>query len=169
MHHRQFHVVKNAFNPDACKQILNQEQCSYMPGDLSDITTADTPFGKTAILVCADAYTYPPALALDTVKQLNPEFVIIFWGITASTQCECGMQGFNATDYAAQVSAYLNNAFIVGANSVGTRCYGRFLPSEYCGTSGYSTPTGETNETIQPFEELIFFHINKNLNVETIL
>lgn len=59
MHHRQFHVVKNAFDPNACKLILNQEQCSYTPGNLSNITTAETPFGKTSILVCADAYTYP--------------------------------------------------------------------------------------------------------------
>lgn len=162
LHHRQFNVVKNAFDPCACKLILNQEQCSYTPGNLSDITTIDTPFGKTAILVCSDAYTYPPAEALNRLKQLHPDFVIIFWGITASTQCECGTQGFNAITFAAEAARYLNS-IVVGANAIGTRYYGRFLPSEYCGTSGYATPTGGRTETKQPSEELVFFHINKNL------
>ncbi len=114
---------------------MNQDQCNYTAGNLSDITTKNTPFGKTSILVCADAYTYPPAQALGILKQLQPDFVI-FWGITASTQSECGAQGFNATSYAAEAAMYLNNAFVVGSNAVGTRYYGRFLPSVYCGTSG---------------------------------
>ena len=166
LHHRQFNVVKNAFDPNACKQILNQDQCSYTPGDLSDITTTSTPFGKTSILVCSDAYTYSPAQALDTLKQLQPDFVIIFWGITASTESECGTPGFNATGYAAETAMYLNSAFVVGANGVGTRYYGRFLPSVYCGTSGYSTPTGQTTETNPPSEELAFFYINKSIDAE---
>jgi hypothetical protein len=91
--------------------------------------------------------------------------LIIFWGITASTQCECGTQGFNATTFAAEAARYLN-AIVVGANAIGTRYYGRFLPSEYCGTSGYATPTGERTETKQPSEELVFFHIHKNLDTE---
>ncbi|MEI8364977.1 MAG: carbon-nitrogen hydrolase family protein [Parachlamydiaceae bacterium] len=59
LHHRQVQVVQNAFDPEACMQILNQPQCSYTPGNLSDITAIDTPFGKTAILVCSDAFVYP--------------------------------------------------------------------------------------------------------------
>lgn len=160
LHHRQFNVVKNAFDPCACQQILNQTQCSYTAGELSDITTVITPFGKTAILVCADAYIYPPAQPLSTLKQLQPDFVIILWGITASTHCECGMQGFNATTYAVEAAMYLN-AFVVGANAIGTRSYGRFLPSEYCGASGYATPIGQGTDITQLSEELVLFRINK--------
>lgn len=164
LHHRQFNVVKNAFDPSECKRILNQDQCSYTVGDLSDITTTNTPFGKTSILVCADAYTYPSTEPLDRLKQLQPDFVIIFWGITASTQSECGTQGFDATTYAAEAAMYINSAFVVGSNAVGTRYYGRFLPSEYCGTSGCSTSTGQNTEAMHPFEELIFFHITSSFN-----
>ncbi len=160
LHHRQFNIVKNAFDPCACQQILNQDQCSYIAGELSDITTTTTPFGKTSILVCADAYTYPPAQPLSTLKELQPDFVIIFWGITASTPCECGTQGFNATSYAVEAAMYLN-AFVVGANAIGSRSYGRFLPSEYCGTSGYSTPTSQGIDMTQLSEELILFHISR--------
>lgn len=167
LHHRQFNVVNNAFDLDACKGILNKEECRYIPGDLSDIEIVDTLFGKTSILVCADAFTHPSSQALDTLKELCPDFVIIFWGISASTKSLCGLYGFNAAIYTQEAATYLNHAFVVGANAVGTRYYGRFLPSEYCGHSGYSTPTGECIE-MQPFDELIFFYINKSLYAEAI-
>lgn len=161
LHHRQLNVVRNSFDPCECKKILNQDQCSYTAGDFADFTAITTPFGKTSILVCADAYTYPNAQVLDALKQLQPDFVIIFWGIAAATQSECGGQGFNATDYTEQAAAYLNDAFVVGANALGIRCYGRFLPSIYCGGSGCSTPIGYSTETIQLSDELIFFHLSK--------
>lgn len=131
LHHRQFNVVRNSFDPSACQQILNQNECNYISGDLSYLSTVNTPFGKTSILVCADAYTYPSTQVLEKLKELQPDFVIIFWGITASTQNECGTQGFNATDCAQKVALYLNSAIVVGANAIGTRFHGRFLPSVY--------------------------------------
>ncbi|MEI6789724.1 MAG: carbon-nitrogen hydrolase family protein [Myxococcaceae bacterium] len=161
LHHRQFNVVKNAFLPEACKQILNQDQCSYIPGELSDIKVISTVFGKTAILVCSDAYTYSPAEALEVLLKQQANFVIVSWGITASRQNECGTSGFNAAKYASEAAVYLKNAFVVGANAVGPRVYGRFLPSVYCGTSGYATPTGQVIEAKEPLAELVFFHISK--------
>ncbi len=166
LHHRQINVVKNAFDQSACQQVLNQNECSYVAGHLSNMTTANTPFGKAAILVCADAYTFPDTEALDKLKQLQPDFVIIFWGITASTMSECGTHGFSATEYAIEVALYLNSAFILGANAIGIRCYGRFLPSVYCGTSGCSTPTGQSTETKQLSEELIFFYPSKKFALD---
>ena len=161
LHHRQFNVVQNAFDPAACKAILNQSQCAYMPGPLSDITTVQTPFGKTSLLVCADAYTYPPASALNTLKAQTPQFVIVPWGVTASAQAQCGTPDFNATGYASQAATYLKTAFVVGANAVGPRNYGRFLPSIYCGDSGYATPTGQSVETSTPTQELVLLTIPK--------
>lgn len=154
LHHRKFNVLENAFDPDACKAILNQTACAYTTGPLSDITTVQTPFGKTALLVCSDAYTYSPATALATLKALVPEFVIVPWGITAGKKAECGTPGFNATGYASDAAAYLKTAFVVGSNVVGPRNYGRFLPSVYCGDSGYATPTGEGVEVSQPTQTL---------------
>jgi predicted amidohydrolase len=98
LHHRKFNVLKNAFDPAACQAILNEPQCAYTPGPLSDISVVQTPFGKTSLLVCSDAYTYPPASALNTLKALSPDFVIVPWGITAGQQSQCGTSGFNATD-----------------------------------------------------------------------
>lgn len=46
LHHRQFDVVRNSFDPTACKAILNKASCNYTPGLLSDIAGADTPFGE---------------------------------------------------------------------------------------------------------------------------
>lgn len=166
LHHRKFNVLQNSFDPNACKTILNQDECSYLPGLLSDIAVAQTPFGKTSILVCADAYTYPPATALETLKALKPDFVIVPWGITAATQAECGGQYFNATASAADAAKYLKTAFVVGANAVGPRNYGRYLPSVYCGTSGYAAPTGKSVEAAQPTETLVLFQINKNFDAE---
>ncbi len=166
LHHRKFNVLQNAFDPAACKAILNQSECAYTPGPLSDITTVPTPFGKTALLVCADAYTYPPATALNTLKALTPDFVIVPWGITASTQAECGTSGFNATGYASEAAAYLKTAFVVGTNAVGPRNYGRFLPSVYCGDSGYATPTGQSVEAPQPTQELVLLTIPKSFDAK---
>jgi predicted amidohydrolase len=122
LHHRKYNILKNAFNPDDCKKILGQDQCSYIPGPLSDITTIPTPFGKTSLLVCADAYIpsqYNPGEALKTLKTLAPKFVIVPWGITAGTQTECGSPGFNATGFTAQAAGFLKSAFVVGSNGVG--------------------------------------------------
>lgn len=167
LHHRQFSVVRNAFLPEACKRILNQDQCSYIPGKLSDIKVVNTVFGGTAILVCSDAYTYSPAEALDALRQQQSDFVIVSWGIAASTQNECGMSGFNATEYALKAATYLKSAFVVGANGVGSRIYGRFLPSVYCGTSGYATSTGQSTGATQPLAELVFFRISKKFEDQT--
>jgi predicted amidohydrolase len=164
LHHRKFNVLKNAFDPASCQAILNKPQCAYTPAPLSDITTVQTPFGKTSLLVCSDAYTYPPASALSTLKALAPEFVIVPWGITAGQQAQCGTSGFNATGYASEAAAYLKSAFVVGANAVGPRNYGRFLPSVYCGDSGYAAPTGQSVETSQPTQELVLLTIPKSFD-----
>jgi len=166
LHHRKYNVLQNAFDPAACQQILNQPNCAYTPGLLSDITTVQTPFGKTSLLVCADAYTYAPASALDTLKPMKPSFVIVPWGITASNQNQCGTAGFNATGYAAEAAAYLKSGFVVGANAVGDRKYGRFLPSVYCGDSGYGTPAGDAVETSQPTSELVLLTIPKSFDAK---
>ena len=163
LHHRQFNVIKNSFDPSACQQILNQNECSYISGSLSDISMVNTPFGNASILVCADAYTYPSTQVLDKLKELQPDFVIIFWGITASTKNECGTQGFNAAEYAQKVALYLNRTVVVGANAIGARCHGRFLPSVYCGTSGASTASGQGIEAKQLSDELICFYIDKQI------
>lgn len=166
LHHRKFNVLKNAFDPDACKKILNQDQCSYTPGDLSDIAIANTPFGKTSLLVCSDAFTYPPAQALATLKSMQPDFVIVPWGITASSMSQCGADGFNATGFASQAAAYLKSAFVVGANAVGPREYGKYLPSAYCGTSGYAAPTGQSTEVSQPTVELAIFKMSNTFDAQ---
>ncbi len=169
LHHRKYNVLKNAFNPDDCKKILGQDQCSYTEGSLSDITAVQTPFGKTSILVCADAYIpseYNAGLALKTLKTLVPEFVIVPWGITAGAQSECGSSGFNATGYASQAASFLQSAFVVGANGVGPRVYGKYLPSVYCGTSGYADPTGHSVEATNPTSELTIFAINNTFTAE---
>lgn len=146
IHHRQVNVVLNAFDPAACQAILNLPQCSYTPGKKEDMDVVLTPFGRTALLVCADAYTYAPATALERLKILAPDLVIVPWGITAAVKDQCGAKDFNATDYAADAARYLQSAFVVGANATGERTYGRFLPSIYCGDSGYATPSGEAVE-----------------------
>jgi predicted amidohydrolase len=154
IHHRQFNVVANAFDPAACKSILNEDKCQYATGSLSDIRTVRTPFGKTALLVCADAYTYPPATALNTLKAQHADFVIVPWGVTASQQSECGTSGFDATGYAAEAAKLLDGPIVVGANAVGPRKFGRFLPSVYCGDSGYADTSGHQTEPNPPDAEL---------------
>jgi len=169
LHHRKYNVLKNAFNPDDCKKILGQDQCSYTEGSLSDITTVQTPFGKTSLMVCADAYIpseYNTGLALKALKALAPKFVIVPWGITAGTQSECGTSGFNATGFASQAASFLKSAFVVGANGVGPRIYGKYLPSVYCGTSGYADPTGRSVEATNPTAELTLFTINNTFTAE---
>ncbi len=159
LHTSKFNVLKNAFDPAMCKTFLNQEQCNYTPGNLSDIKTVNTPFGKIAILVCSDAFTYPPHEALDALKKLKPDLVIIPWGITASTISECGSEWFNdASTYAAKAASYLN-AFVIGANAVGENNYGKYHPSVYCGTSGYAIPGGEAIVSEKADTELTIFQI----------
>jgi Mannan-binding protein len=61
--------------------------------------------------------------------------------------------------YASEAAAFLKSAFVVGANATGPRNYGRYLPSVYCGDSGYATPTGQSVETSQPTQELVLLTI----------
>lgn len=166
LHHRKYNVLQNAFDPAACQAILNQPGCAYTPGALSDIKTVSTPFGKTSLLICADAYTYGQAEALAALKALKPDFVIVPWGITASQQSECGTPNFNATGYAAQAAAYLKSAFVVGANATGPRTYGRFLPSVYCGDSGYANPAGDSVETSTPTQALVLLTVPKSFDAK---
>jgi len=137
LHHRQFEVVKNAFS--SCPAVFGTPGCSYTPGALGDTKAVQTPFGTVGLFVCDDAFTYDKA-SLDALKPHHPTLVIVPWGVTAGSQADCGKDGFNATDFAAQAAAYLQTAYVVGANGVGSRPYGRFLPSWYCGTSGFATP-----------------------------
>jgi len=169
LHHKKYNVLKNAFNPEDCKNILNEDQCNYTAGSLSDITAVETPFGKTSILVCADAYIpseYNTGLAIKTLKSIEPEFVIVPWGITAGQQSECGTSGFNATGFTSEAANFLKTAFVVGSNGVGTRSYGKYLPSVYCGTSGYANPTGFSVEAKEPSAELALFTINDIFTAE---
>jgi predicted amidohydrolase len=158
LHHRKHNVLKNAFDQDACRSAFGVDECGYTPGPLSDIKIAETPFGRTAILVCADAYTYDLA-SLQALKAQNPEFVIVPWGVTAGTQAECGTEGFNATGYAARAAKYLATAYVLGANAVGERRYGRFRPSWYCGTSGFATPAGEVGGVADTAQSIAVFDI----------
>ena len=167
IHHRQYNVIANAFDPASCKSILNQEKCQYTAGPLSDIKTVQTPFGKTALLVCADAYTFPPATALSTLKPQQADLLIVPWGITAEKQDQCGTDGFDATGYAASAASFLQGPTVIGANSVGQRKYGRFLPSVYCGTSGYADLAGRKVEPTPPSMELEIVQIPLHLSAST--
>jgi N-carbamoylputrescine amidase len=122
------------------------------------VTVADTPFGRLGMLVCADAYTYDTS-TLDALKALKPELVIIPWGVAAGSTEECGESGFNATGFAAEAAAHLKSAYVVGANAVGSRPFGRFLPSWYCGTSGYATPDGKVGAVADEEQEMAIFDI----------
>lgn len=159
IHHRQVNVVLNAFDPAACQSILNRPQCSYTQGEKEDVKIVMTPFGRTALLVCADAYTYAPATALERLKFLAPDLVIVPWGITAAAKEQCGAKDFNATAYASDAARYLESAFVVGANATGERTYGRFLPSVYCGDSGYATPLGEAVEGASTGSTVLMVHM----------
>lgn len=156
LHHRQFNVLKNAFN--SCPAALGTQGCSYSPGSLSETKVADTPFGIVGLLVCADAYTYDTA-SLDALKPYHPNLVVIPWGITASSLGECGKDGFNATGYATRAAAHLQTAYVVGANATDERPYGRFLPSWYCGTSGFAKPNGEVGGVMNTQDDMGLFDI----------
>ncbi len=158
LHQRKVNVLRNAFDPAACKAILNLEQCNYLPGDLADVAVADTPFGKVSLLVCSDAFAEPATPALERLKALRPDIVIVPWGITAASPDQCGADGFNATMSAVRASGYLGSG-VVGANAVGTRRYGKYLPSVYCGTSGYAAPSGPPAEAEPPQAELAVFRM----------
>lgn len=169
IHHRKNNVLKNAFNPEDCKRILNQDQCNYLEGPISDVTTVQTPFGKTSLLVCADAYIpgeYNPGDAIKALKSLNPEFVIVPWGITAGSESDCGNPGFNATGFASQTATFLASANVVGANGLGAREYGKYLPSLYCGASGYADPTGKAVEVENPTAPMAVFEIPAKFTAE---
>ncbi len=156
LHHRKYNVLKNAF--DQCPPPFGQNGCSYTPGPLSDIQVVNTPFGRTAILVCADAYTYD-LTSLKILKTLNPQFVIINWGVTAAVIDSCGKASYNATSYAAAAAKFLGTAFVIGANATGNRPYGRFRPSCYCGTSGFATPNGLIGGIANITESMHLFYI----------
>ncbi|MEI8364976.1 MAG: hypothetical protein WCF65_01030 [Parachlamydiaceae bacterium] len=90
--------------------------------------------------------------------------MIIFWGITASQQCDCGTAGFDTVSYTGEVAKYLGDVHVIGVNSTGTRHHGRFLPSVYCGGSAYAVPPEvQMAEPIESFKELVLFHINKDV------
>ena len=157
LHHRKNNVLKNVFNSDECPSSIGINGCNYMAG--SEITVAETPFGKTTLLVCADAYD---TTTLDKVKSLSPEVVIIPWGVAASKHEECGKEYFNATRYAAKAAKYLGTAHVIGANAIGMRPYGRFLPSVYCGNSGYATPSGQIGGIANTTDSIAYFDIPRN-------
>lgn len=142
IHSRKHQVLKNAFNPADCPEGTTGPSggCSYYQATVDMIPVVDTPLGKTAVLVCADAYTYDTA-ALDHVKDLGVETIIVVWGVAAGQQDQCGAEGFNATGYASQTAEY-TGAMVIGANAVAERPYGRFLPSVYCGYSGIVAADG---------------------------
>ncbi|MEM9375698.1 MAG: carbon-nitrogen hydrolase family protein [Pseudomonadota bacterium] len=142
---RKYQVLKNAFNPADCPDGLKNPTnggCSYYQSPVSKIPVIDTMLGRTAVLVCADAYTWDTA-ALDHVKALGVETIFVVWGVAGPTTQSCGTDGFNATAYAADAARY-TGATVIGANAVGPRPYGRFLPSVYCGYSGIVTGNGVT-------------------------
>ncbi|MDX8502119.1 carbon-nitrogen hydrolase family protein [Mesorhizobium sp. VK4C] len=156
LHYRQHNVIKNAFSE--CPIKYGSKGCSYTPGPLSDVEVAKTPFGRVGMLVCADAYTFDPS-TLDALKTLKPNLVIVPWGVTAGTPAECGKPGFNATGFAVDAATHLKSAYVVGANSVGERPYGRFRPSFYCGTSGYATPAGKVGGVADETQDMAIFDI----------
>ena len=156
IHHRKNSVIKNAFKPEECPPSLDGDGCSYTAG--SKVSVVDTPFGRTTLLVCADAYTYD-VTTLDKVKLLKPDVVIVPWGVAAAKQEECGQQGFNATAYAAQTAKYLGTSYVIGANAKGERPYGRFLPSVYCGNSGFATPSGDIGGVANSTDDIVYFDV----------
>ena len=142
LHSRKYNVLKNAFEPADCPPPAQNPGggCNYESSPASALTVAQTPLGTTAILVCADAYTYDTA-ALDRVKSLGATAIIVVWGVAAGQIDQCGAAGFSAVDFAQQAAIY-TNSLVIGANAVGKRPYGRFLPSVYCGFSGIVAADG---------------------------
>lgn len=157
-HYRQHNVVQNAFDSTECPPGYGHPYCNYKPGPLSDVNVVLTPFGRTALLVCADAYLYDTT-TLAALKAQKPDFVIINWGVTDGSQASCGGQYSNATIYASQAAAYLKTAYVVGANATKARPYGRFMPSFYCGTSGFANPSGQIGGMSSTTEAMHLFYI----------
>ncbi len=153
LHHRKYQVLTNAFG--SCPPEF--PNCQYTQGQLSDIAVVDSPFGRLSILVCADAYTYNTA-ALDAVKALDPQVVIVPWGVGAASG-QCNTPGTNATQYAAEAAAYVGSAYFIGANATGNRPYGRFLPAVYCGNSGYANPNGTIGWQADNTQQIALFDV----------
>lgn len=164
LHHRKYTVLKNAFDQQDCQNMFGQPGCSYLAGPLSDITVVDTPFGRTALLVCADAYTQDMTV-LTRLNELQPEFVIVVWGVGSVSQSDClTNDDDNATRYAAKAAAFLGTATVVGANARGPRIFGRFLPAWYCGESGYALPSGAIGGVANTTESFVFFNVPLQVN-----
>jgi N-carbamoylputrescine amidase len=108
------------------------------------------------LFVCDDAFTYDTA-SPDALAALHPTLVVIPWGITAGSQADCGKEGFNATGFAGKAAAYLKTAYVIGANATGERTFGRFLPSWYCGTSGFAKPNGDIGGILNDQDEMGVF------------
>ncbi|MCR9821645.1 carbon-nitrogen hydrolase family protein [Vibrio parahaemolyticus] len=161
LHHRKVNVLGNAFDPDDCKRYLNKTKCSYTPGKVEDLKTVKTDFGQTTLLVCADAYVPGQGNitgTLDRVKKTNANVIIVPWGVTSSEQSQCGNPGFNATGMASHAAKYLS-AYVLGSNGTGERLYGNNLPSYYCGSSGFSSPSGKYTESTVRFSEIATFRV----------
>ncbi len=158
IHHRQVNVVLNAFDPAACQSILNRPQCSYTQGEKEDVKIVMTPFGRTALLVCADAYTYAgssPGASEVPCTGSGDRAV----GHYRGGQRTVWRQGFQRDCLRVDAARYLESAFVVGANATGERTYGRFLPSVYCGDSGYATPLGEAVEAASTGSTVLMVHV----------
>lgn len=142
IHSRKHQVLKNAFSPANCPPGTSDSTggCSYYQASVDMIPVVPTVLGNTAVLVCADAYTYDTT-ALDHVKSLGVQTVIVVWGVTAGQEDQCGTDGFSAIGFAKDAAIYAN-AMVIGANAIGKRPYGRFLPSVYCGYSGIVAANG---------------------------
>ena len=158
IHHRKHNVLGNSFDTDACQRIFGKDQCSYLSAPIVEIKAIDTPFGRLAILVCADAFTYDDAV-LSKLKILKPDLVIVPWGIVAPDKQNCGADGYNATGFASVAAKYMKTAYVVGANSVGERPFGRYRPSWYCGTSGFAEPDGTIGAIADASQRVALFDI----------
>ena len=160
IHHRKNNVLGNAFNPDECPPPLGNDGCSYLAGQ--GVSVVDTPFGRTTLLVCADAYI-DDLTTLNQVKQLEPDVVLIPWGVTAGKLEDCGKEYFNATGFASQAAKYLGTSYVIGANATGERPYGRFLPSVYCGNSGFATPSADIGGVANTSDQMVFFDVPRKI------
>ena len=159
LHSKKYNVLRNAFNPEYCPPAARNPGggCNYLSSPVSEFTVAETPLGTTAILVCADAYTYD-VTALQRVKDLGATAIIVVWGVAAGSLDQCGASGFNATLFARQAALY-TNSLVVGANAVGNRPYGRFLPSVYCGNSGVVAGDGQILGEAGGTAGVVFFQV----------
>lgn len=144
LHSRKSNVLGNAFDEDACPPDINAPDgtCAYAPAPATQLQVKPSPLGKTALLVCADAYAFHDTTALDHVKSQGAEAVIIVWGVAAAALGNCGTAWHNATMYA-EDAAQVTGALTIGANAVGPRPFGRYRPSVYCGFSGIISGDGK--------------------------